>query len=61
VEIPIYNTSTKRSLNQAPFDKISKSGMMEVVEVLCIIKREYDKLIRTSSTLKVGEITNMKQ
>jgi hypothetical protein len=61
VEIPIYNTSPKRSLNQAPFDKISKSGTVEVVEVLCIIKREYDKLIRTSSTLKVGEITNMKQ
>jgi hypothetical protein len=26
VEICIYNTSTERNLNQAPFDKISKSG-----------------------------------
>jgi hypothetical protein len=26
VEILLYNTSTKRSSNQAPFDKISKSG-----------------------------------
>ncbi|HKG89352.1 MAG TPA: hypothetical protein VKA95_13590 [Nitrososphaeraceae archaeon] len=26
VEISTYNTSTKRSLNQAPFSKISKSG-----------------------------------
>jgi hypothetical protein len=26
VEILIYNTSTKRSSNLAPFDKISKSG-----------------------------------
>ena len=29
--------------------------MVEVVEVFCIIKREYDKLIRTQ-TLKVGKI-----
>jgi hypothetical protein len=26
VEICLYNTSTKRSSNRAPFDKISKSG-----------------------------------
>jgi hypothetical protein len=26
VEISTYNTSTKRNPNQAPFDKISKSG-----------------------------------
>jgi hypothetical protein len=26
VEIPFLDTSTKRSLNLAPFDKISKSG-----------------------------------
>jgi hypothetical protein len=42
VEICLYNTSTKRSSNLAPFDKISKSGDGEgsgdISVLLCSLK-----------------------
>jgi hypothetical protein len=47
VEIYTYDASTKRSLNLATFDKISESGMVEIVEILFILKgrRKRDRLL----------------
>jgi hypothetical protein len=40
VEITNYNTSSKRSLNLAHFDEISKSGDEDIYDVFCNLMEE---------------------